>query len=451
MPSSKKNQDCRLIVRNLSKRFNLNPEKVRSTSLLDVLRHMFLHNPETERGSEENEFWAVKDVSFTLKKGESLGVMGMNGAGKSTLLKMLLGRLDQDEGEMEIEGKIGGLIELSAGMHPELSGRENIYNKARLMGVSKKEILERIDDIVEFADIGDFIDSPVKTYSSGMHVRLGFSVTAFFQTDFVLCDEVLAVGDFDFRQKCLHKINQLRRDRGFVLVSHSAKDISVFCDKVMVLHKGSCIFFGEPEKGIEIFYKLDRHMEAEEAKKISSALQTESDQESVEFHTNPLKEDSDDKEAEDLSLELKNELFWPEYHKEELIDKIEMTWNLPKKDGKFIYVPGAKFVMTLRYVLKQNIENARVGIPFFDEHGQMIFGPDTRGVEERFLLNNKGLKEIVFELPSLPVNEGRFWVTVSICDDPAQIFRKHLSFFDVPNESGKFGKIEIKNSKWAIG
>ena len=130
MHSSKNSLDGLLTVRNLSKRFNLNPEKVRSTSLIDVLRHMFLPNPEIERGPEVNEFWAVKDVSFTLKKGESLGVMGMNGAGKSTLLKMLLGRLDQDEGEIEISGKIGGLIELSAGMHPELSGRENIYNKA---------------------------------------------------------------------------------------------------------------------------------------------------------------------------------------------------------------------------------------------------------------------------------------------------------------------------------
>ena len=451
MPSSKNNPDCKLTVRNLSKRFNLNPEKVRSSSLLDVLRHMFLGNPDKERSSEENEFWAVKDVSFSISKGESLGVMGMNGAGKSTLLKMLLGRLDQDEGVMEIHGKIGGLIELSAGMHPELSGRENIYNKARLMGVSKKEILERIDEIIDFADIGEFIDSPVKTYSSGMHVRLGFSVTVFFQTDFVLCDEVLAVGDFDFRQKCLHKINQLRRDRGFVLVSHSAKDISVFCDKVIVLHKGSCIFFGDPEKGIEIFYKLDRHMKVEEAKELSSSLQVESDKDPVEFHINPIREESDSQDSEDLSSEMKNELFWPEYHKEDLVDKFEMTWNLPRRDGRFLYVPGAKFIMTLRYILKENIENGRIGVPFFDEHGQMIFGPDTRRVEERFLLNNKGLKEIVFELPNLPVNEGRYWVTVSICDDPAQIFRKHLTYFDVPNESGQFGKINLKNAKWRIG
>ncbi|MDG2166765.1 MAG: ATP-binding cassette domain-containing protein, partial [Opitutales bacterium] len=346
---------------------------------------MFLGNPDKERSSEENEFWAVKDVSFSISKGESLGVMGMNGAGKSTLLKMLLGRLDQDEGVMEIHGKIGGLIELSAGMHPELSGRENIYNKARLMGVSKKEILERIDEIIDFADIGEFIDSPVKTYSSGMHVRLGFSVTVFFQTDFVLCDEVLAVGDFDFRQKCLHKINQLRRDRGFVLVSHSAKDISVFCDKVIVLHKGSCIFFGDPEKGIEIFYKLDRHMKVEEAKELSSSLQVESDRDPVEFHINPIREESDSQDSEDLSSEMKNELFWPEYHKEDLVDKFEMTWNLPRRDGRFLYVPGAKFIMTLRYILKENIENGRIGVPFFDEHGQMIFGPDTRRVEERFL------------------------------------------------------------------
>ena len=148
MPSSNQSQECKLAVRNLSKKFNLNPEKVRSSSLLDVLRYMFLKNPEKKRVSEENDFWAVKDVSFTLRKGQCLGVMGMNGAGKSTLLKILLGRLDQDEGEMEIQGKIGGLIELSAGMHPELSGRENIYNKARLMGIANKEILELIDEII---------------------------------------------------------------------------------------------------------------------------------------------------------------------------------------------------------------------------------------------------------------------------------------------------------------
>ena len=451
MHSFKNSLDCLLTVRNLSKRFNLNPEKVRSTSLIDVLRHMFLSDPEIERGSQENEFWAVKDVSFTLNKGESLGVMGMNGAGKSTLLKMLLGRLDQDEGEIEISGKIGGLVELSAGMHPELSGRENIYNKARLMGVPKSEILERIDEIIEFADIGEFIDSPVKTYSSGMHIRLGFSVTVFFQTDFVVCDEVLAVGDFDFRQKCLHKINQLRRNRGFVLVSHSAKDISVFCDKVMVLHKGSRIFFGEPDKGIEIFYKLDRHMEVNEAMAISRSLQGETEHAAIEYHSYPLKQGDDAERSEDLSVEVKNELFWPEYHNKDLVGKFEMTWNLQRREGKFIYVPGSKFVMTIRYVLKQNIDNGRIGIPFFDEHGQMIFGPDTRQVEERFLLNNKGKKEISVEWPSLPVNEGRYWVTVSICDDPAQIFRKHLTFFDVPNETGQFGMIDVADVNWSIG
>ena len=155
---------------------------------------------------KDQEFWAVKDVSFQLKKGEALGIIGPNGAGKSTILKMLSRIYKPTSGEIKINGKLSALLEVGAGFHPDLTGRENIYLSAAIIGMKKKEIESKIDSIIEFSELEDFIDTPVKKYSSGMYVRLGFSISAHMDPEILLLDEVLAVGDFSFQKKCLHRI-----------------------------------------------------------------------------------------------------------------------------------------------------------------------------------------------------------------------------------------------------
>jgi lipopolysaccharide transport system ATP-binding protein len=224
-------------------------------------------SPNSEK-LRENEFYALRDISFSLRRGEAVGIMGMNGAGKSTLLKVILGRLPLDSGSFSVAGSVGGLVELNAGFHDEMTGIENIYNRARLLGKSDSEVRDRIDGIIDFADIGEFIDSPVKTYSSGMTVRLGFAIAIHFVEDLVLCDEILAVGDFDFRQKCLEKINELRSRKSFVLVSHSTTDISNFCNRAILLHKGEMILEGVPEKVIEAYALCDHHLTAVEVRNV---------------------------------------------------------------------------------------------------------------------------------------------------------------------------------------
>lgn len=211
-------------------------------------------HPESLR---KNEFWAVKKVSFELKKGEVLGIIGPNGSGKTTLLKMLNGIFWPDKGKITIKGRVGALIEVGAGFHPMLTGRENIYVNAAILGMTKKEVDKKFDDIVEFADIGGFLDTPVKFYSSGMFVRLGFAVAVHCKPDILLVDEVLAVGDEGFQIKCFNKIGELKKNgTTAILVSHNMHIISTFTEKVIFFNNGKAKYFNRVEDGIKEYTNL---------------------------------------------------------------------------------------------------------------------------------------------------------------------------------------------------
>ena len=197
------------------------------------------------------EFLAVDDVSFSLERGECVGLLGANGAGKSTLLKMLNGLIRPDAGCIEIQGRMQGLIELGTGFSPVLTGRENIYVNGAILGFSKREMDARFDEIVEFAELQDFIDSPVQSYSTGMHARLAMAVAAHMQAEFLLVDEVLAVGDTAFRMKCFqHFLDLKKAGKSIVVVSHNMIDIARVCDRVIVLHGGRKLYDGAVSAGI---------------------------------------------------------------------------------------------------------------------------------------------------------------------------------------------------------
>lgn len=201
----------------------------------------------------KSEFWSVKNVSFELKRGECLGLIGKNGAGKSTLLKMLNGLIAPDEGSITIKGKVAALIELGAGFNPILTGRENIYNNAAVIGFTKAEIDEKFDEIVAFSELGEFLDMPVQNYSSGMKVRLGFAVATMLEPDVLILDEVLAVGDAAFRAKCYNRIGALKQKAAVIFVSHSMQQVAQICTKVLVLQKGNIAWLGNVGKGIDIY------------------------------------------------------------------------------------------------------------------------------------------------------------------------------------------------------
>ncbi|MTJ50309.1 polysaccharide ABC transporter ATP-binding protein [Dolichospermum sp. UHCC 0259] len=231
------NREVLVRVENVSKKFCRSLKKSLWYGVQDIGSEMM--GIKYKHELRPDEFWSVKDVSFELRRGECLGLIGRNGAGKSTLLRILNGLIKPDRGRIEINGQVGGLIALGAGFNPILTGRENIYVNGSILGLSKAEIDAKFEEIIDFAEIGEFIDAPVQTYSSGMNVRLGFAVAAvLIQPDVLLLDEVLAVGDIGFTIKCLNAMRHLSNKSAVIFVSHSMQYVSSFCNRVMVMKEG---------------------------------------------------------------------------------------------------------------------------------------------------------------------------------------------------------------------
>ena len=226
-------------VENVSKKFCRDLKRSLWYGMKD-LGNELLGRPHNGEGElRQDEFWAMKDVNFELKRGECIGLIGRNGAGKTTLLRMLNGLIKPDKGRIEMSGRVGALIALGAGFNPILTGRENIYVNASVLGLTKREINAKFDKIVEYAEVGDFIDSPFQSYSSGMQVRLGFAVAATLEPDVLLLDEVLAVGDIGFRHKCYNTIMELAQKCAVIVVSHSMPSIARVSSHILLLHDGT--------------------------------------------------------------------------------------------------------------------------------------------------------------------------------------------------------------------
>jgi ABC-type polysaccharide/polyol phosphate transport system ATPase subunit len=242
-----KNNEVIINVENVSKKFSKSLKRSMIYGMTDIFRNTFMMSSKSDR-LRKGEFWAVKDVSFEVKESECLGIIGPNGSGKTTLLSMLNGIYMPDKGKIMTKGKVGALIAVGAGFHPMLSGRENIYINGAVLGMNKEEINEKFDSIVEFADIGDFLDMPVKHYSSGMYVRLGFAVAIHCEPDILLVDEILSVGDIKFRDKSQRKFMELlEKGTSVVFVSHNLNTVRRVCDKALMLNKGEVIDYGEVE------------------------------------------------------------------------------------------------------------------------------------------------------------------------------------------------------------
>lgn len=250
---------------NLSKKFCKSLRRSMFYGMQDILKSSVgISSSATDL--REDEFWAIDDISFEVQKGEMVGIIGPNGSGKTTLLKMLNGIFWPDRGSITVNGKVGALIAVGAGFHPMLTGRENIYINGAIMELSKKEINERFNDIVAFADIGDFLDMPVKHYSSGMFIRLGFAVAVYCESDILLVDEVLSVGDLSFQNKSLRRLDEIRQKaHAVILVSHNLEHVRNLCDKLILMDAGKIVFMGNTHEALLNYYDLMRRKKIDDS------------------------------------------------------------------------------------------------------------------------------------------------------------------------------------------
>lgn len=243
--------DTLISVSNLSKKFSRTIKASLRYGARDAVAELL--NQRHGEKLRDQEYWALRDISFELRRGDCLGVLGYNGAGKSTLLKILSGLLRPDKGEVVVYGELGQLIDLSAGFNPSLTGRENVRLRAKLLGLSSKDFNRMLDDIIEFSELDEFIDSPIQFYSSGMKARLAFAVSTAVSPEILLIDETLAVGDLSFRLKCYDRISKLIQNSAVILVTHALNQVTRLCNVGCYLEKGQMKHYGDPQEAIRLY------------------------------------------------------------------------------------------------------------------------------------------------------------------------------------------------------
>ncbi len=408
-----------LEMQEVSKKFTYNLASTRKYGLRDLLRSG-LGIKENNTKLRKNEFWALRNISFNLKRGETVGIIGLNGSGKSTILKLINGLFMPDLGEIRIKGKVGALIELGAGFHPMLSGRENIYLKGALLGKTKDEMDEISENIIDFAELGQFIDSPIKSYSSGMHVRLGFSVSVHITPDILLMDEVLAVGDFKFKQKCMDKINKMRDCTSTIFVSHSMGTVSLICDRVIVLNKGVVSFEGETDDAIKYYTAIVEDKDKNIKKQI-------------------LKNNKDIKP-------FYGDLF---YNKKK-IHNVSHCWadkNLEKIEHA---ATGDEVNIIVKFQLKTKpIKQLTVGIPIWDKNGNYITGIASDMDNIKLRRDKYNYYNIILKFSELIFNPNEYISVIAIHDGLEFYYRGLNDILSVTNHKRYFGFVTATHD-WII-
>lgn len=369
--------DIAIRVENISKRYRIGLAQERPDTLRDLLmlsfrriKHMF-RNPESDSDEDPAHIWALKNVSFEVGRGQVLGIVGRNGAGKSTLLKVLSRVTDPTEGFGEIHGRVGSLLEVGTGFHPELSGRENIYLNGAILGMRREEIDRKFDEIVEFSEVGKFIDTPVKRFSSGMYLRLAFAVAAHLEPEILVVDEVLAVGDAEFQRKCLGKMNDVAQEgRTVLFVSHNMSAILRLTQETIVLDEGKIVMRGPTPEAVDHYLNM--------------------------------------------GLTKQGERFWTD---EELSDRMgafkPVALRILNPKGQVVDTVNAAegFSIEFEYQLKEAISGLRVGLYMMTTRGEYVFttfDTDDPALFERFSVRPAGRYISRCYIPPNLMNEGRF-------------------------------------------
>lgn len=374
--------------------------------------------------SRYEERQVLKGISFQVKKGEAVGLIGHNGCGKSTTLKLLTKIMYPDSGSITMHGRVSSLIELGAGFHPDMSGRENIYTNAAIFGLTKKEIDRRLDDIIAFSELEEFIDNPVRTYSSGMYMRLAFSVAINVDADILLIDEILAVGDANFQTKCFNKLKEIKRDgTTIVIVSHSLGQIEQICDRSIWIHEGRIKAEGPP-KIIDLEYLEFMGQKMQESKQ----KELEAEQEASEDKSDGSKKRWGSGKARMTSV------------------------KACSCDGKVqrAFKTGEKIIIGIDYEVKEKIESAVFGVGIFNSDGIQCYGTNTRIDKlDEFALEKSGHAELVLDGVSLL--SGEYLIDLAIEEGegiPVDYYREAIKI-DIISQTGDVGIARISHS-WKI-
>jgi ABC-type polysaccharide/polyol phosphate transport system ATPase subunit len=379
---------------------------------------------------------ALDNVSFDVEKGTTFGVIGENGSGKSTLLKVITGIAKPTSGSVSVDGKVSALIELGAGFHPEISGRENIFINGIMLGLSKKEITEKFDDIVRFAELEEFVDAPVKTYSSGMHMRLGFSVAINVNPDILLIDEVLAVGDASFVPKCLDRIDDFRRRKKTILfVSHDLSTVEKICDRVIWLKHGKIQTMGEPKRVVDAYLQDVAEKQEEDFERRQQEVEVEES-----FEEDRRENRWGKREIEIKKVRLKG------------LDGIE----------RHVYSPDEGMLIEMEVMAYSQIKDFVFGIAINNPKGICCYGTNT-DLEEFAAQFIEGEGQVVFRIDKLGLINGTYYLDVAAHKKDGSPYDYHRNLYsfmisspnkDVgilrPQHSWKFSsgiKIKVPSTK----
>lgn len=368
-----------VVVEGVSKKYSRNANSHLGYGLSDLFREIFNLNRSTEL--RKDEFIAVNDVSFHLNQGDSLALIGRNGSGKTTLLKMMNGLIKLDSGRIVMDGRIQALINLGAGFSPNISGKDNIYNSASLMGLNSRETRRIIDEIVDFSELEEFIDSPVGTYSSGMKARLGFAVAILLRPDILLIDEILGVGDFAFRNKCFVKLHELKK-KGVttILVSHDHTSVIRFCERALWLHKGNVMGMGPANETVQKYLSFLEDEEVKKLRVLEDQRKSEAEniaQDNDEVHGSGRVALAKDEETHEHVVASGEEgLYGPIFSEFHCIDNLEFAFKVNGNEAESIRVHD-ELTMTYSFFLRQRVEDLSVSFVFFRSDGLRLSAIST--------------------------------------------------------------------------
>ncbi len=365
----------------------------------------------------DETFQALKNVTFSVPKGCTYGVIGSNGSGKSTLLKCVAGISRPTEGEVKVDGRISALIELGAGFHPEISGRENIFINGIMLGLSKKEVMRRFDEIVEFAEMQDFIDAPVKTYSSGMYMRLGFAVAIHVDPEVLLVDEVLAVGDQGFTHKCLDKFSEFRRrNKSILLVTHSLDLVEKFCDEAHWLDKGVSKGEGDPKKVVAAYvmnvedseeHSLAKAESARLAASASAEATADPSDEGVELPPDVNGESAPENPVDDAETARDGFKATEGRWGTREIEITGVSISGPDGESGHVFQSGDDIRVHMTVTAKEPTTDFVFGLGLFNADGVCVYGTNTN-LEEFQPSEIAGEGVVTFEIDSLDLVEGTY-------------------------------------------